>query len=65
MTPILDRLRAKLASRKLLAFLTATGALAFGALTGAEWSDITIAYVGTQGFVDVAERIIRARGGDS
>ena len=28
------------------------------------WTTIAVAYVGTQGFVDIAERIIRARGGE-
>lgn len=63
MRAALDAGLARLMSRKLLAFGVASGALFAGALTSGDWAAVAVAYVGSQGFVDVVERIYRSRGG--
>lgn len=57
----LDHFMAKIVSRKLLVFLLATLAFFLGGfiagvdlLTGDQWMNIALAYIGSQGFVDLA-----------
>lgn len=59
--PILDRAVGFLASKKLLAFGIASTALFMGSMTGSEWADVAMVYVGSQAAVDIAERLILAR----
>ncbi len=63
MRAIIDKGLGKLLSRKLLAFGVATAALFTGWLTGGDWMTIAVAYVGSQAFVDVVERLTRAQAG--
>ena len=44
----------KLFSRKLLAFLVATGGLWLGVIDQGTWQGVAIAYLGAQGLVDLA-----------
>lgn len=57
MKAALDKAMGKVASRKLWAWLTATGALFAGALGGHEWVVVTAVYIGTQGAIDAIERL--------
>jgi len=50
----LDRAIEKFTSRKLLVWITCTGLLIIGDVSAAVWETISIAYVGTQAFVDAA-----------
>lgn len=52
-TSAVDKFVEKAISRKFLAWLTATGLLAFGTgLTSSDWVTITCVYVGSQTVVD-------------
>jgi hypothetical protein len=51
---MLDKWLAKLVSRKLLVWLTSTGFLIAGLITSEQWVAIALAYVGIQGFADIA-----------
>ena len=44
----------KLFSRKLLAFVVATGALWLGTIDQSTWETVAVAYLGAQGLVDLA-----------
>ncbi len=48
----IDKFTEKLISRKFLAWITATGLLAFAGLTSSDWVTITCVYVGGQTVVD-------------
>ena len=50
---ILDAAQEKLASRKLLVFLTATGLMTFSDLDSETWGLIAIVYIGGQSVVDM------------
>lgn len=50
----LDRLVQRYTSRKLLVWLASTVFLIIGDVSGDQWVTITLAYVGTQAFVDAA-----------
>ena len=56
MKQIADRYLDKLMSRKLLVWLTTTGFLISGHVTNEQWMAIALAYVGVQGFADIAVR---------
>lgn len=56
MKQILDRNLNKFVSRKLLVWLTATGFLCTGFITNEQWVALALAYVGVQGFADIAVR---------
>jgi|TARA_R110002110_G_scaffold88876_1_gene231473 hypothetical protein len=47
-----DTLLERFTSRKLLVWLTCTALLLVGQVTGDTWETLSIAYVGTQAFVD-------------
>jgi uncharacterized membrane protein YidH (DUF202 family) len=54
----LDNITEKVISRKFLAWLTATGLLAFGAgLDADNWIIVTSIYIGGQTVVDAVERL--------
>ena len=50
---LLDKVLQKLVSRKLLAFLTATGLMFWSDLASETWGMVAMVYIGTQGAVDV------------
>ena len=56
MKQVADRLLEKLMSRKLMVWLTATGLLAYSALTSSDWVAISLVYIGTEGLADIASR---------
>jgi len=57
MKHLIDKGLNKIVSRKLLVWATATGLLAFADLASADWTMITVAYIGTQGVVDTVARL--------
>lgn len=57
MKAILDAILNKWISRKLMVFLIATGLAFWGNLTSSDWVIIATTYIGTQGAVDIVERI--------
>ena len=56
MKHFIDRNLGKFISRKLLVWLFATGFLIYGFVTSDQWMAITLAYVGVQGFADIATK---------
>jgi len=54
MKAFLDNHMNKLMSRKLLVWLTSTGLLMYGSINGEQWVALSLAYVGIQGFADLA-----------
>ena len=57
MKHLVDKGLNKVVSRKLLAWATATCLLAFADLASADWTMITVVYIGTQGVVDTVARL--------
>ena len=57
MRHVLDKGLNKLISRKLLAWVTATGLLAFADLASGDWVIITCVYIGGQTVVDTVARL--------
>jgi hypothetical protein len=53
MKAILDNLLGKIASRKLLAWGTATTLALYGAVTSEDWVTVTLVYIGSQAAVDM------------
>ena len=53
---IIDKRLEKYLSRKLLVWLTTTGLLLADKVTNEQWVAIALAYVGIQGFADIAVR---------
>ena len=53
----LDTWLLKLTSRKLLVWMTASGLTYAGYLTSGDWVIISTVFVGTQGAVDIVERL--------
>tara|TARA_S200000501_G_C20687500_1_gene683615 strand:+ start:152 stop:346 length:195 start_codon:yes stop_codon:yes gene_type:complete len=53
---IVDKRLEKYMSRKLLVWLTTTGLLLADKVTNEQWVAIALAYVGIQGFADIAVR---------
>ena len=53
---IIDKRLEKYMSRKLLVWLTTTGLLLADKVTNEQWVAIALAYVGIQGFADIAVR---------
>ena len=49
---VLDKVMAKVISRKLFTFLTATGLMLFSDLSSDTWGMIAVCYIGTQGAID-------------
>ena len=49
-----DKYTERFISRKFLAWLTATGLVAYGSLTSSDWVSVTLAYIGSQAAVDLA-----------
>ena len=54
MKAFLDQNMSKLMSRKLLVWLTSTGLLIGDKINGEQWVALALAYVGVQGFADLA-----------
>jgi|TARA_R110000824_G_scaffold174193_1_gene352280 hypothetical protein len=57
MKHLLDKGLNKVVSRKLMAWVTATCLLGFADLASADWTMITVVYIGTQGVVDTVARL--------
>ena len=57
MRHVLDKGLNKLISRKLLAWVTATGLLAFADLASGDWVIITCVYIGGQTVVDTVAKL--------
>jgi hypothetical protein len=51
---LLDGLLARLTSRKLLVWLTATGLSLAGTVTSEDWVAVSLVYIGSQALVDIA-----------
>ena len=58
---LLDAWVAKLVSRKLLVWATSTGFLIADLITSEQWVAVALAYVGVEGFADIAIRWKSAR----
>ena len=56
MKQIIDANLQKLISRKLLVWLTSTGLLMSGLVNSEQWVALSLAYVGIQGFADIATK---------
>ena len=56
MKHFIDKNLNKFISRKLLVWLISTGFLIYGFVTSDQWMAITLAYVGVQGFADIATK---------
>jgi hypothetical protein len=57
MKHLIDKGLNKVVSRKLLTWVTATCLLGFADLASADWTMITVVYIGTQGVVDTVARL--------
>jgi len=53
----LDKLVEKAISRKFLVWLTATGLMVTSGLESGDWVIISTIFIGTQGVVDIVERL--------
>ena len=62
---VIDKGLDKIISRKLLAWATATGLLAFSDLASEDWVIITCVYIGGQAVVDTVARLKGVDGGSS
>ena len=62
MQHLADKYLNKFISRKLLVWLSATGFLCSGMITSEQWVAVALAYVGVEGFADIAIRWKAARG---
>jgi len=51
---ILDKMVAKVTSRKLLVWLTATGLALTGNLASEDWVAVALVYIGSEALVDIA-----------
>ena len=56
MKHFIDRNLNKFVSRKLLVWLFSTGFLIYGLISSDQWMAVTLAYVGVQGFADIATK---------
>lgn len=56
-----DRWLEKLASRKLLVWATATYLAMTGQVESGDWVTLSLVFIGMQGAIDIAERVIIAR----
>jgi len=55
MRHVLDRFLTKLVSRKLMVWMTACGMLMYSDLSSSDWVAISLAYIGSQGMIDIAK----------
>jgi hypothetical protein len=53
----IDRFLDRWTSRKLMVFAIATALALFGDLQSGDWVTIAVVYIGTQGALDIAERL--------
>ena len=51
----LDRFLTKIISRKLMVWATACGMLMYSDLSFSDWVAISLAYIGSQGMIDIAK----------
>ncbi len=57
MIPFLDKLLKKSISKKLLVFLLATILMFLMKITGEQWVNVAMVYIGTQGAVDFIKEL--------
>lgn len=62
---VLDKLVGKMVSRKLLVWIVATAGVPFGFITGEDWVQISMIYIGTQAVANFALEYARAKSGQS
>lgn len=55
MRAIVDKILAKVASRKLIAWGTATALALYGVVSSEDWVAVTVIYIGSQAAVDLAK----------
>ena len=60
-----DKYVSKWISRKLLVFLIASTGLFTGHIESGDWVVVSTAYVATEGFVSIVERVLKAKSGAS
>lgn len=58
----LDKFLSRWLSRKLMVFLVGCIALFSGQLESNDWVVVSTAYIAFQGFTDIVERLMKARG---
>mgnify|MGYP003152105158 FL=1 len=51
----LDKFLTKIVSRKLMVWATACGMLMYSDLSSSDWVAISLAYIGSQGMIDIAK----------
>lgn len=61
----LDQLVNKYVSRKLVVFFVGSWGLFSGTLTSGDWVIISSMYIGSQMAVDIVDRLIRAKNGNT
>jgi hypothetical protein len=64
MRAAIDSALSKVASRKLIAWIASTIALAAGSIDADAWVAVTCVYVSAQGVADVAATVLGARRGE-
>ena len=57
MKAIIDKILTLYVSKKLTVFLIATLLVAFSRISGAEWVNIAVVYIGTQGVIDAVVKL--------
>jgi hypothetical protein len=60
---LLDKLVGKMVSRKLLVWLVATAGVPFHFITGEDWVQISVMYIGSQAVTNFALEYAKARAG--
>ena len=50
----IDKLFTKIASRKLIVWITASCLLGFSDLSSSDWVAISLVYIGSEGLIDIA-----------
>ena len=55
MRHVLDKFLTKIVSRKLMVWMTACGMLMYSDLSSSDWVAISLAYIGSQGMIDIAK----------
>mgnify|MGYP003383830870 CR=1 FL=1 len=57
MKAVIDKILSLYISKKLIVFLIATGLVISAKISGAEWINIAIVYIGTQGVIDAIVKL--------
>lgn len=62
---VLDKVVGKMVSRKLLVWIVATIGVPLGFITGEDWIQVSMVYIGTQAVTNFALEYARAKSGKS